>query len=547
VTMKWWDDLWLNEGFATFMAPKPLKAWKPEWDFEASEVVDGRGTLPTDALRSTRPIHAEAKTSAQIENMFDAIAYGKTAWMLRMAESYIGEEAMRKGINSYVAANAYGNAAAEDFTREMDRASSKPVAEVIASFVRNAGLPLITATSVCEAGNTKLTLTQQRFFSDPEMMAKPSPELWTIPVCFRDQCELLRQRTQTFAVKGCDPLYLNRNARGYYITQYEPDAVLRLAAAPSLTPFERYALLREDWLLVRAGRRDVADFMRVANALRGTRDPRVLQQLTSDFEFIGERLTTPENDAAFRKWVSDYLRPAGNELGWAPRPGDGEETSELRNAILKTLGDTGRDRATLDKANDLVKRGLKGVDPSVVETVLELAAVRSDPATYDLMLQAYMKSNDPQEQRRLRSAIAGFRDPKLAIRTLDWALTPAVRSQDAGFVISGVLQTVDVQRAGWEHLIQNWDRFQAKLPNATTGGGRGGPITSLGSVCDASLRDLAVAAMKEHPVPGTERRVAQATERANLCIATRQIQAPRLKAGMESLDLRKLEAPAEKH
>jgi len=205
---------------------------------------------------------------------------------------------MRKGINSYVAANAYGNAAAEDFTREMDRASSKPVAEVIASFVRNAGLPLITATSVCEAGNTKLTLTQQRFFSDPEMMAKPSPELWTIPVCFRDQCELLRQRTQTFAVKGCDPVYLNRNARGYYITQYEPDAVLRLAAAPSLTPFERYALLREDWLLVRAGRRDVADFMRVANALRGTRDPRVLQQLTSDFQFIGERLTTPENEMA---------------------------------------------------------------------------------------------------------------------------------------------------------------------------------------------------------------------------------------------------------
>jgi aminopeptidase N len=532
--MKWWDDLWLNEGFATFMSPKPLKAWKPEWEFEATEVVDVRGTLNTDALRSTRPIHAEAKTSAQIENMFDAIAYGKTAWMLRMAESYIGEEAMRKGIDSYVAANAYGNAAAEDFTREMDRASSKPVAEVISSFVRNAGLPLITASSVCESGSTKLTLTQQRFFADPEMTTNQSPELWTIPVCFRDQCELLRDRKQTFVISGCDSLYLNRNARGYYITQYAPAEVLRLAAAPSLTPFERYALLREDWMLVRAGRRDVADFMKVADALRGTRDPRVLQQLTDAFRFIGDRLTTADSDPAFRKWVSDYLRPVAAELGWTPRPGESEATQELRNWILTALGETGRDRATLDKASELTKRSLKGdakaIDVSLMDTVFELAAFRSDPAVYDLVMQAYAKSNDPQEQRRLRGTLAQFRDPKLAIRTLDWALTPAVRSQDAGSVISEVLSNLDVQRAGWDYYVKNWARFQAKMPNASTGGGRGGPIVALGFVCDAALRDLAAGALKEHPAPGTERKVAQAIERSGQCIATRHAQAPNLAA-----------------
>ena len=106
VTMKWWNDIWLNEGFATFMTSKPLKAWKPGWDFASSDVVDARGTLSTDALQSTRAIRTDVTTSAQIENQFDAIAYGKTAWVLRMAESYIGEEAFRNGVNEYIASKS---------------------------------------------------------------------------------------------------------------------------------------------------------------------------------------------------------------------------------------------------------------------------------------------------------------------------------------------------------------------------------------------------------------------------------------------------------
>jgi aminopeptidase N len=533
VTMKWWNDLWLNEGFATFMAPKPLKTWKPDWDFEASEVVDSRGTLTTDSLRSTRAIRAEATTSAQIENMFDAIAYGKTAWMLRMVESYIGEEAMRKGIDEYIATNAYANTAAEDFTRSMDRASSKPVADVISSYVRNAGLPLITVASLCDAGATTFTLTQQRFFSDPSLSGAPPPSpAWVIPVCFRDQCELFREKQQTFRVSGCDPLYLNRNARGYYITQYEPDEVLRLATSPSLTNFERYALLREDWLLVLSGRRDVADYIRVANALRSARDPHVVRQLATAFDTIGARLTTPATDAAFRKWVTDYLRPIATELGWSPRPGESEETRELRNTVLATLGAAGRDRATLDKANDLTKRALQGdakaIDPSLLDTVFELAAVRSDSALYEKLMLALAKSNDPQEQRRLRGVIAVFEDPKLAIRTLEWSLTPAVRNQDAGNVMSQVLVTPHVQTEAWDYFIKNWPRFIAKLPAGGAGGGRGGPITALGAICDPALRDRAAAALREHPIAGTERRVALAIERATQCIAMREIQAPRL-------------------
>src|SRR4029078_11435598 len=141
-------------------------------------------------------------------------------------------------------------------------------------------------------------------------------------------------------------------------------------------------------------------------------------------------------------------------------------------------------------------RDRRSISAPMSEAVLQLAAVRGDPAFYDKLLQAYAKSNDPQEQRDLRSTIAKFIAPKLAVRTLEWTLTPAVRTQDAGSVMSEVLSTPAIQQQAWDYYIRNWDRMTAKLPQWTTGGGRGGPIVAVAAICDPALRDAVAAALK---------------------------------------------------
>ncbi len=222
VTMKWWNDIWLNEGFATWMSHKPIKAWKPEWHDELGEIQETGGSLNTDSIASVRAIRAKAETPAEIATLFDGIAYGKSASVLRMVEAYLGPEVFRKGANAYLEKHAYGNATAEDFWGQMTATSEKPVDKIMASFTEQSGAPLITVKTACGGGvssggflkkkkskpTTEVTLSQQRYFSDAAKLDSGSPEIWQIPVNLRAEGAkdgtyfLLTQQKQTFELAG---------------------------------------------------------------------------------------------------------------------------------------------------------------------------------------------------------------------------------------------------------------------------------------------------------------------------------------------------------
>src|SRR3989475_1163504 len=183
VTMQWWDDIWLNEGFATWMANKPLAAAHPDWNVPVDEAGESQRALDLDSLKSTRAIHADAETSAQIDEAFDAIAYEKGAAVLRMIEAYVGSDTFKKGVNAYLQAHAYGNATSEDFWSAIANASGKPVDKIMSTFVTQPGVPLIRVSASCANDRTQIAMTQRRFFVDPAV-APPSNQLWQIPVCF---------------------------------------------------------------------------------------------------------------------------------------------------------------------------------------------------------------------------------------------------------------------------------------------------------------------------------------------------------------------------
>ncbi|MGH9144113.1 MAG: M1 family metallopeptidase, partial [Vicinamibacterales bacterium] len=225
VTMQWWDDIWLNEGFATWMANKPLAAAHPDWNIDVDEAEENQTALALDSLNATRPIHSDVATPAQIDEAFDAIAYQKGAAVLRMLESYVGAETFKKGINAYLQAHAYGNATSEDFSKSIASTSGKPVERILPTFVNQPGVPLIDVSIACVTNRTAVTLTQRRFVIDA---ARAGGGRWQIPICVKAPgqsaatCDLMTDVSKTINLAGpCAPwVFANAGAHGYYRTAY---------------------------------------------------------------------------------------------------------------------------------------------------------------------------------------------------------------------------------------------------------------------------------------------------------------------------------------
>src|SRR5437660_1073226 len=249
VTMKWWDDIWLNEGFATWMSSKPIQKWKPEWNFNLDDVSGTGGTLNVDSLANTRPIHQAAETPAQIQELFDGIAYGKAASVLRMLEAYLGEETFRAGVNAYLQQHQYANATADDFWDTQAKTSKKPVDKIMPTWVKQPGVPILNVKAQCSGNSTSVTLAQQRYYIDRAKFEEANDQLWQIPLCLKGsasgkgaKCEVMTKKEETFTLPGCSTWVLtNAGATGYYRTGYQPDSVRALAAdaETKLTPAER--------------------------------------------------------------------------------------------------------------------------------------------------------------------------------------------------------------------------------------------------------------------------------------------------------------------
>jgi aminopeptidase N len=514
------------------METKPLKAWNAGWHSELDEVIANQEALRVDALGSTRPIRAKAETPAEINELFDGIAYNKGAAVLRMVEGYVGAEAFRAGVNAYIEQFKYGNARAEDFWTVMTRTSGKPVDKVMSRFVDQPGVPLLSLALQCAADTGAMSMSQTRYLQLTQSSAARA-EQWDIPACVRlpdrtSQCEPLDTNSGKMTLAGCPAWVMgNADGLGYYRVGYPAEMVRAIAAhLTALTPAERLSLLADERALVRAGKHDVSVELDLATGLSADRQNVVVGALIGTLGEIEDDFTTDESRAKYRQWVKRLLDPIFADVGWTGSPGDPVERKKLRANLVGALGEIARDPAVLTRARALTEQLMKdptSVDPELRDTVVFLAPIGGDRALYDKYVAAAQAAKTPDERYRYLAGLTRFSDPVLITRTLEMTLSADVRPQDVPQAVGGLLSNRDGHDVAWTGVSRRWADLQKKV-----GPFLGGPalVGPLGTFCSTQKASEIRAFFAAHPIPEAQRTLQQALESIEVCAAVRAAQAP---------------------
>jgi len=534
VTMQWWNNTWLNEGFATWMEDKPVAAMHPEWNIPQDVAEQLDGTMNYDAQPTTRAIRATANTREEIEQMFDAISYGKAGAVLNMVENYEGKETFRQGVHKYLTEHEYGNATAEDFWNAQTAASHKPVNKIMDSLVAQPGVPLLTFG---EPENGTVSVEQGRFYLSPSI--KPDvTHKWTMPVCFKtgggQDCEVLASDTTSLKIPAGALFFANAGGVGYYRSSYPPDKYAALVAQveTGLKPTERISLIGDEWAKVRADKATVGDYLNLVAAVKADPNAPVVGSALGGVGAIYQRVAAIEQEKeAIAKWLRAAFSPEYEKLGPAEAT-DSPDKKELRAELFGVLGYYGKDPQVLSDAHELAEKYLSdpaSVDPTLGQTALAIAARNGDAALFDRLQQVYETSKNPQLSDTALRLLAQFENPALEERALEYATSSKVRNQDAAIQLAIALQIDATRERAWDFVKSHWDQVHALLTpemgHALVG--------STGSFCSTAARDDVQQFFAAHPVASADQALKHSIEQIDGCMEFRQLQEGNLKQWLQ--------------
>jgi aminopeptidase N len=541
VTAAWWDDIWLNEGFATWMERKPIRAWHPEWRLEDDEAATAQSVIGQDSLSAARAIHGDPRTSAEIKEMFDGITYEKGGAVLGMLESYVGPDVFRSGVNAYLKAHANGNATSADFWQAVAKVSGKAVDKIMPTFVMQPGVPLVTVSGSCSSGKQTLELSQQRFLLSPSAEGATQGQVWSIPICTKaatsagSSCYLLDKPSARFTANVCPSwLMANRDAKGYYRVFYKDSAELtRLAAVAEkdLTVPERTAFVEDLWAMVRAGKEPVGIFLNVARELRPEHNRFVVEFLASHMDMIGRSLVPEQNQKEYRELVRQQFEPLAKEVGWNANANDNDEQKALRASLLGILGSAG-DPEAVAAAQKIAQSYIKdpgSVEGTIIGPALAVAAENGDAALYDQFAQAMANARTTEDYYHFLFALTSFRQPELAQKTLALIDQGKIRQQDYVRIFPALLAESPAREIAWDYLKAHWDALAEKV----TSFGGSGAVSALGGFCSIEKHDEIKQFFATHRAPGAERALQQSLERITNCIEFKQLQGNNLRKFFE--------------
>jgi alanyl aminopeptidase len=531
VTMQWWNDLWLNEGFASWMESKAADAWHPEVAERLEAVMDSQGVMDTDALANARAVRQPVSTTSEIEEAFDGISYAKGAAVLSMVEHWLGPDTFQRGVREYLKAHAWKNATSEDLLTALDRASGRNVTGMAATFLDRPGVPTVSVKATCAAGKVTLDLAQSAWHP-LGVAAKPSDDVpWSVPFCVReaggnDTCSDLATARASIGLAGdaktaCPAwVYPNAGAAGYYrYALPEPDARALAGAEGKLSAAERIGLVTNLWAQVRAGTLAPDVLLDALPAFDKETDGHVVREIIAVLYDVDRALVDDATRPAFRAYAAARMKGQKARLGWQPRAGDPDDLAVLRPEVLAFLGDLARDPATLREAGALAKAWLgdpASIDPDVAPVALRLASIQAGPERLDELRAAAKAAKTPLERIASLQAFAAFSDPVTRARAFDLILTDEVKMQDLRYVFTGVFDHEATSRALFGWLETHWDAVLKKVPGSF---GAEALVRTIGGVCTTSERDTELAFFQPRvkTLEGTERPLFENVEKATSC------------------------------
>jgi aminopeptidase N len=430
VTMRWWDDLWLNEGFASWMSSRTTQRLHPEWNAALRAVGAREIAMERDSIATTHPVVQKVETVEQAAQAFDAISYSKGEAVINMLEGYVGDTAWRDGVRRYMKDHAYGNTASDDLWRAVEAAARQPITDIAHDFTLQPGVPMIRVESaVCREGKTTLQLTQGEFSRD---QPNKKPLTWRVPVTAQPLGATATPARQvvtggkaTLTVPGCEPIIVNSGQSGYYRTLYAPKHFAAIAERfGKLAAIDQLGLLSDTWMLGLAGQQPSTDVLKLALATPGAADPQIWGKLTEVFDKLNALYDGQgERQARLRAFGIERLAAVLDRVGWTATPNELDTIAILRAQLIETLSVLGDGKVVAEARRRYAAGDEKSVPPSLRQTILEVVARHADAATWDRLHEQARVEKTPLIKDRLYLLLASAENETLAKKTLDLALT----------------------------------------------------------------------------------------------------------------------------
>jgi len=465
VTMAWWDNLWLNEGFASWMASKATERFNPRWGMRLREALWKEGALSEDARRTTHAIQTPVENDTRAMDIFDSITYAKGAAVLRMLEAYLGDDAFRAGVRGYMRAHRFSNTTTADFWHHLSAVSGQDIGKLIAGWTEQPGYPVVKVLQQCENGAAAVTLAQERFTLDDPGAA---PLAWNVPVILADaagrrRTVLLERNPQKLRFERCGAMLANAGDTGYYRSQYDDRNFDRLVLALQELPApDRLRLLSDTFALAQAGRVDATRYLALMENLGPETDRTIWDQVTGALRFLRELIDSPGDQAVFDRYVARLLETPFARVGWDARPGEPADTGLLRRSLIEALGKAGNEAVVREAQARFAARAAKPIDPAIRPAVLNVVGRYADQGTFEALLERMRSATDMTDKWEAQSALRQMRDPRLLQRLMELMLSDELPPSDAVFNLTHIGDDSGRVELGWRFVLEHLPAILAK-------------------------------------------------------------------------------------